>query len=84
MANLHQYAKEVLGRDYKPAFAQNRLGYHCSDIFRGNDALEGVFKMAGTEEIAGGIGQGIRAAVTIGVGNAVDIAGKWSSQTFAR
>ena len=82
MANLHQHSEEIFGWNDEAAFAQHRLGNYGSHVLRCDHALESVFKMAGAEQIARRILQRIRAAIAVGVRNAVNIARKGSEAGF--
>ena len=84
VANLHQHLEEICGRNDEAAFAQHRLGNHGSNIFGRDHALESVFQVARAVQIARRILQRIRAAIAVGVRNAVNIAGKRREAGFVR
>ena len=75
-ADLLQHPEELPGRRDEAPFAEHRLDDDRGHRFRRHHALEGVLQVLRAGRRAPGILQAIGAAVAIGVGNPVDVAGE--------
>ena len=76
VAEIDEHFEIVRRRSDESAFTQDRFGNDRGDFFIGDDALESIFEMARAVEIAGGIFQVVRAAITVGERDAVNLAGE--------
>src|SRR5262245_30452346 len=83
-ADLHENAEVVRWWDNESPLAEDGLSNHGGNVFGRDHPLERVLEMASAVKVAGRIFQRIRAAVTVGIGNAIDIAGKRGKSRFVR
>src|ERR1019366_3746616 len=76
VAKIDEKFEIVRRRSDESAFAQDRFGNDRRYLLVGDDALESIFEMARAVKIARGIFQIVRAAITVGERNAIDLAGE--------
>src|SRR5437660_4878621 len=84
MAEIYKNLEIVRRRSNEPAFPQHGLGDHSRNFFVGDHALECIFEMPRTVQIARRILLRIRAPVAVSKRDPVDFARKWREPSLIR